>query len=83
MEKLSDAELAEKTVEFRNRVKERLAKVPDAPADDEERGPCRELTVNRPDKKAIGTGLGVAAVIVAGAVFGAVLEDAAAAALCC
>jgi preprotein translocase subunit SecA len=39
MEKLSDAELAAKTVEFRNRVKERLAKVPDAPADDEERGP--------------------------------------------
>jgi hypothetical protein len=43
----------------------------------------RELTVTRPDKKAIGTGLGVAAVIVAGAVFGAVMEDAAAAALCC
>ena len=43
----------------------------------------RELTVTRPDKTAIGTGLGVAAVIVAGAVIGAVMEDAAAAALCC
>ena len=43
----------------------------------------RELTVTRPDKTAIGTGLGVAAVIMAGAVFGAVMEDAAAGALCC
>jgi hypothetical protein len=46
-------------------------------------GDIRELTVTRPDKKAIGTGLGLAAVIVGAAVFSAAMEDAAAAALCC
>jgi hypothetical protein len=43
----------------------------------------RELTVTRANRTAIGTGLGVAAVIAAGAVFGAVMETAAAGALCC
>lgn len=43
----------------------------------------REVTVTRPDKKAIGTGLGVAAVIVGAAVLSAAMEQAAAAALCC
>ena len=46
-------------------------------------GDIRDLTVTRPNTKAIGTGLGVAAVIAAGAVFGAVMETAAAGALCC
>jgi hypothetical protein len=43
----------------------------------------RELTVTRPDKKAIGTGLGVAAVIAAGALFAEAMEAAAAGAFCC
>jgi hypothetical protein len=43
----------------------------------------REVTVTRPNKKAIGTGLGVAAVIVGAAMLSAAMEQAAAAALCC
>ena len=43
----------------------------------------RELTVTRPDKKAIGTGLGVAAAIAAGALFAEAMEAAAAGAFCC
>jgi hypothetical protein len=43
----------------------------------------RELTVTRPNKTAIGTGLGVAAVIAAGALFAEAMEAAAASALCC
>jgi preprotein translocase subunit SecA len=42
MEKLSDAELAAKTVEFRKRVEERLAKIVDGPEDDAEARARRE-----------------------------------------
>src|SRR5262245_25894436 len=42
MEKLSDAELAAKTAEFRKRVEDRLARVPDDAADDPERKQQRE-----------------------------------------
>src|SRR5262247_2795030 len=42
MEKLSDSELAAKTAEFRKRVEDRLATVPDDGADDAERKAQRE-----------------------------------------
>src|SRR5688572_11320844 len=42
MEKLSDTELAAKTVEFRTRVEERLAKIVDGPEDDAEARARRE-----------------------------------------
>ena len=39
MGKLSDAELAAKTAEFRNRIQERLARIPERTEDDPERAP--------------------------------------------